>query len=105
MLISAVEIGAPFEPWLTKVVVDEDHILSFISSEAHERDIVITENVELIALLRTNGRCHHFLNNKGQRWTEKGLVPPLSEKSKGNFRARFVSVLEDEVLELLRTTA
>jgi uncharacterized protein YaiI (UPF0178 family) len=98
-LVSESDLGAPFEPWLTKVVTGPGAVAATILAEASARDIIITENADLASqMLEKNIRT---LNSRGQRYTPDGLFPPLRDKSRGNYRARFLSVLEDEITGLL----
>jgi uncharacterized protein YaiI (UPF0178 family) len=74
-------------------------VAATILAEASARDIIITENADLASqMLEKNIRT---LNSRGQRYTPDGLFPPLRDKSRGNYRARFLSVLEDEITGLL----
>lgn len=100
VLVSETEIGAPFEPWLTKLVTGEGTIPALLESEAGALDILITDDTDLATRIWT--RCARVLNTRGQRWTAEGPTPPLSPKAKGNPRTRFVSVLEDEIVALLK---
>lgn len=95
-LFSAAEIGAPFERWLTKVVVgDVGTVAETIIAEAAEKDFVITDDEKLaIALL---GKVKSLLTTRGQRWTEDGPVPRLSPAARSSSRSRFETVLEDEL--------
>ncbi len=100
VLVTEAEIGTPFEPWLIKIVTGEGLVASIIRAEATARDILVTDDAELAHPLR--GTCAQILTTKGQRWTADGPYPPLPVKARGNARARFLAVLEDEVVALLQ---
>lgn len=102
VLVSARDIGAPFEPWLTKVVAGNDlhAVADIIASEAGAKDLVITDDAVLAGILlkRTIGA----LTSRGQRWTENGPTPPLPERVRSSSRGRFESVLSDEISDRLK---
>ena len=97
VLVTAGPIGAPFEPWLTKVVVgpSPNAVVETIRNEVGGADLVITDNADLAAaVLQTGGNALTF---RGQRWTASGPFPRLPETVRSNNRTRFESVLEDEL--------
>ena len=99
-LVSADELGAPFEPWLTKVVVGGvGTVAEAIRAEAHAVDVVITDDVALAGSLI--GQVARLLTSKGQHWTEAGPTPKIMESVRKSTRARFESVLEDELRSML----
>jgi uncharacterized protein YaiI (UPF0178 family) len=100
VLVTETEIGTPFEPWLTKIVTGPGLVATIIRAEATGRDLLVTDDPELAGgLLNT---CARILTTRGQRWTDKGPYPPLPVKARGNPRARFLAVLEDEITVLLQ---
>lgn len=100
VLVTETEIGTPFEPWLTKIVTGPGLVVPIIRAEATGRDILVTDDAELAGALRRT--CAQILTTRGQRWTADGPYPPLPVKTRGNPRARFLAVLEDEVIALLQ---
>lgn len=97
VLVSARDIGAPFEPWLTKVVAGEGlgAVAEIIAAEAAPKDLIITDNETLaLNLLK---RDISALTSRGQRWAAEGPQPPLPERARGSSRGRFESVLSDEI--------
>lgn len=95
LLVSEKELGTPFEPWLTKVVVDADQLERTIADEAHPEDIVVTDNPTLAGFVLTSKG--YALTTRGQKWTAQGPHPKLPENSRNNNRARFLTVLEEEL--------
>lgn len=100
VLVSAQDIGAPFEPWLTKVIAGENGVSETILSEASPADVVVTDAAALADELRS--RQTLALTSRGQRWSEDGPQPWLPEKSVNHYRSRFETVLDDELRERLR---
>lgn len=95
VLVSERDIGAPFEPWLTKVVAGSGGVAETIASEARPEDLVISDDAALVQKLMA--QKIQALTTRGQRWTTEGPMPPLPERARGNSRARFESVLGDEI--------
>ncbi len=100
VLVSARDIGAPFEPWLTKVIAGEGAVADTIAGEAAAPDLVITDDAELVKKL--TAKQVKALTTRGQRWTQEGPLPPLPDRARGNSRSRFESVLGDEIAERLK---
>lgn len=102
VLVSVRDIGAPFEPWLTKVVAGEGQgvVAEIIAAEAGPKDLIITDDEALaLNLLK---REIGALTSRGQRWTAEGPMPPLPERARGSSRSRFESVLGDEIESRLK---
>lgn len=95
ILVSPADIGAPFEPWLTKVVVGAGNVADTIANEITARDLVITDDAQLAAVTQSKGAT--AFTNRGQYWTPHGPRPALPENKKGNNKARFEAVLDDEL--------
>lgn len=95
VLVSSADIGAPFEPWITKVVAGEGNVASTIASETTARDLVVTDNEMLATEVQSKGAT--AFTNRGQYWTPHGPRPVLPENRRGNNKARFESVLDDEL--------
>lgn len=95
ILFSASDIGAPFEPWITKVVAGEGNVASTIDNEATARDLVVTDDEGLATLVQGKGAT--AFTNRGQYWTPHGPRPVLPENKRGNNKARFEAVLDDEL--------
>ncbi len=93
VLVSANDIGAPFEPWITKVVAGAGAEAETIANEASATDFVVTDNKELAALLLAKGTVAY--TGRGQIWTENGPHPYLPDTVRSNNRARFESVFGD----------
>jgi uncharacterized protein YaiI (UPF0178 family) len=100
VLVSAQDIGAPFEPWLTKVVTGDNGVAETILSEASPVDVVISDDEQMATKL--HARHTLVLTTRGQRWSEEGPQPWLPEKSLNHYRSRFETVLDDELRERLR---
>lgn len=100
VLVSARDIGAPFEPWLTKVIAGEGAVADTIAGEAATTDLVITDDAGLVGKLLA--KQVKALTTRGQRWTPEGPLPQLSERIRGNNRSRFEAVLGDEIAERLK---
>jgi uncharacterized protein len=100
VLVSANEIGAPFEPWLTKVVTGTEPVSGTIANEAGTPDIVITDDEALAQDLRQRGVT--AFTTRGQRWMEDGPHPYLPPSTRSNSKSRFETVVEDELIARLR---
>jgi len=102
-LVSAKEIGAPFEPWLTKIITGAaGTVAETILSEAGPTDIVVTDNADMAQKLL--GRAGGLFTYRGQRWTAEGPFPTLKEGGpSGRNRERFEMVLDDALKELRKT--
>ncbi len=101
VLVSQSDIGAPFEPWLTKVVTGAQPVGETIANEAGSADIVVTDDDGLAASLRS--RQVAAFTTRGQRWTEDGPKPALPASSRSHGKARFEAVVEDELRARLRS--
>lgn len=95
VLVSSGDIGAPFEPWLTKVVAGAGNVASTIANETTARDLIVTDDASLATMVQAKGAT--ALTNRGQYWTPQGPRPQLSESKRGNNKARFEAVLDDEL--------
>lgn len=95
ILVSTADIGAPFESWITKVVAGAGNVAGIIANEAGAQDMVVTDNPALAAQVRTKGAT--ALTVRGQHWTPEGPRPILPETKRGSNKARFESVLDDEL--------
>jgi len=101
VLVTANDMGAPFEPWLTKVVAGAA-VHDAIDAEAGPRDVVVTDDEALA--LKLLAKKISVLTTRGQRWTaDEGPQPFLMPKSPGHYRSRFETVLDDELRERLRS--
>lgn len=100
VLVSSSEIGAPFEPWLTKVVTGAQPVSGTIANEAGTADIIVTDDEALADDLRSRGIT--AFTTRGQRWTEDGPQPYLPASSRSNSKSRFETVVEDELKARLR---
>jgi uncharacterized protein YaiI (UPF0178 family) len=96
LLVSDKEIGTPFEPWLTKVVVPDNDVSQTIADEATQDDVVITDNETLAQTIIGPKGCF-ALTTKGQRWTPEGPHPRLLASVRNNTRSRFLAVLDEEL--------
>lgn len=96
VLFSVGDIGAPFEPWITKVATGEGNVAATIANETTPRDLVVTDNEALAGQVQAKGAT--ALTNRGQYWTPQGPRPILPEtKRSHNNKARFEAVLDDEL--------
>lgn len=100
VLVSASDIGAPFEPWITKVVAGQGAEAETIANEASATDFVVTDNKNLAALLLAKGTAVY--TNRGQIWTKNGPHPYLPETVRSNNRARFESVFGDALSDKMK---
>jgi len=99
-LVTQKEIGAPFEPWLTKIITGSaGTVAETIVSEAGPHDIVVTDNPALAGELL--GRSGGLFTTRGQRWTPEGPLPVLKVGGpSGRNRERFEMVLDDMLKNL-----
>ncbi len=95
VLFCAQDIGAPFEPWITKIVVGEGNVAGIIANETTARDLVVSDDEALAASVQGKGAT--ALTNRGQYWTAHGPKPALPESKRGSNKARFEAVLDDEL--------
>lgn len=100
VLVTPGELGAPFEPWLTKVVVGAGHVAETIAGEATVRDLIVTDDAALAGRVLAIGAA--ALTSRGQTWTAQGPRPILPERKTGNNKARFETVLDDELRTRLK---
>lgn len=101
VLVSPADIGAPFEPWLTKVVAGQGNVATTIANETTARDLVITDDEALAAQVQAKGAT--AFTNRGQYWTPHGPRPALPDNKRGGHnKARFEAVLDDELRARVR---
>lgn len=92
VLVSASDIGAPFEPWITKVVAGEGAEAETIANEASATDFVVTDNKELAALLLAKGTAAYIVASAGRR-LEKASAISASIRARGTARSKSIAAM------------